>query len=59
VLATVTDGENVSAEQQITIAIPRKVTMCILGVVQVDVPKEAAHLLLRNAAALGSCRRSW
>jgi endo-1,4-beta-xylanase len=59
VVATVTDGLNVSPEQAITIAIPRKVTMCILGLLQVEVPKEAAHLLLRNAATLGSCRRPW
>ncbi|HEX6637878.1 MAG TPA: hypothetical protein VF033_09500, partial [Steroidobacteraceae bacterium] len=57
VLATVSDGENVSAQQQIIIAIPRKVTMCLLGVLQLEIPKEAATLLLRGGAALGACRR--
>ena len=56
VLATVTDGLNVSAQQQIDIAIPRNVTMCLLNLLQLDVPKQAARLLLRNGAALGSCK---
>jgi hypothetical protein len=59
VLATVTDGLNVSAAQQINVAIPRKVTMCLLNLLQLDVPKQAARLLLRNGAALGSCKRWW
>jgi endo-1,4-beta-xylanase len=59
VLATVTDGLNVSVPQQIDIAIPRKVTMCLLNLLQVDVPKQTARLLLRNGAALGSCKRWW
>jgi endo-1,4-beta-xylanase len=57
VLATVSDGENVSATQQITVAIPRNVTMCLLSLIQLDVPKQAAKLLLRNGAALGACKR--
>jgi endo-1,4-beta-xylanase len=57
VLATVSDGQNTSAQQEITIAIPRKVTMCLLTLVQLEVPKEAAMLLLRGGAALGACKR--
>jgi endo-1,4-beta-xylanase len=57
VLATVTDGQNTSAPQEITIAIPRKVTMCLLTLVQLEVPKEAAALLIRGGAALGACKR--
>ena len=59
VLATVSDGENVSAPQTITVAIPRIVTMCLLNLIQVDVPKQAARLLLRSGAALGSCSRTF
>ena len=59
VLATVTDGLNVSAPQQINIAIPRKITVCLLGLLQLDIPKQAAPLLLRNGAALGACKRWW
>ncbi len=57
VLATVTDGQNTSAPQEIVIAIPRKVTMCLLTLVQLEVPKEAAALLIRGGAALGACKR--
>jgi hypothetical protein len=57
VLATVSDGQNTSAQQEIVIAIPRKVTMCLLTLIQVDVPKEAAALLIRHGAALGACKR--
>jgi endo-1,4-beta-xylanase len=59
VLVTVTDGQNVSAERQIDIAIPRKVTICLLGLLQLDVPKQSVPLLLRNGAALGACKRWW
>jgi VCBS repeat-containing protein len=56
VLATVGDGANTSAAQRIDIAIPRRVTMCLLTFVQVEIPKEAAGLLLRGGAGLGACR---
>jgi hypothetical protein len=59
VLATVSDGLNVSAPQLITIAIPRRVTMCALGILQLDVPKQTAPLLLRAGLALGHCKRFW
>ena len=59
VRVTVTDGLNVSPEQQIDIAIPRKITVCLLGVLQLDVPKLTVPLLLRNGAALGACKRWW
>ena len=57
VLATVNDGGNISAQGEIVVAIPRKVTMCLLNLLQLDVPKEAATLLLRSGAALGGCKR--
>jgi endo-1,4-beta-xylanase len=59
VIATVSDGANTSEPQTITIVIPRKVTLCLLGILQLEVPKEAARLLLRHGAALGSCKRYW
>ncbi|MDF3019602.1 MAG: xynB 3 [Steroidobacteraceae bacterium] len=59
VLATVSDGANTSEPREILVAIPRKVTMCLLNLLQLDVPKEAATLLLRSGAALGSCKRKY
>ena len=59
VLATVSDGANTSEPREIVVAIPRKVTMCVLNLLQLDVPKEAATLLLRSGAALGSCKRKY
>ncbi len=56
VLATVSDGQNVSAPQSITVNIPRKVTMCLLNFVQVEVPKQGAWVLLKHGAALGACQ---
>jgi hypothetical protein len=33
--------------------------MCALGILQLDVPKQTAPLLLRAGLALGHCKRFW
>jgi endo-1,4-beta-xylanase len=55
VLATVSDGKYSSAAREISIAIPSKLTVCLLSHVQLEVPKLAAGALLRAGAALGAC----
>ncbi len=56
-LVTVSDGATTSAPQTLSITIPNRVHTCLLGFVDVTVPKDDAKILLLLGASLGSCRR--
>jgi endo-1,4-beta-xylanase len=54
-LTTVSDGANTSTPVALTVNIPKKVTMCLIGL-QLEAPKATAPLLLWLGAGLGPCK---
>ena len=54
-LTTVSDGANTSTPVALTVNIPKKVTMCLIGL-QLEAPKATAPLLLWVGAGLGPCK---
>lgn len=53
--ARVSDGAKTSEPQTITLDIPNKVDLCLLGV-ELEVPKALASVALKLGAQLGDCR---
>ncbi len=53
--ATVSDGANTSAPQGVTVAIPRRVNMCLFDVIKVEVPKATAPIVFLLGGELGGC----
>lgn len=54
--ATVGDGANTSVAQGVTVAIPRRVNMCLLDVIKLEVPKATAPIVFLLGGQLGGCR---
>jgi len=53
----VSDGGTNSAVQPVTVTIPSRVNLCLLDVIRLEAPKNAAPLLILLGSELGSCRR--
>ena len=54
---TVSDGTNTSAASTVTVVIPKRVDMCLLDVIKLEVPKATAPLVFLLGGELGSCFR--
>ena len=52
---TVSDGTNTSSATPVTVVIPKRVDMCLLDVIQLEVPKGTAPLVFLLGGDLGSC----
>jgi len=52
---TVSDGTNTSAATPVTVVIPKRVDMCLLDVIKLEVPKATAPLVFLLGGELGSC----
>jgi endo-1,4-beta-xylanase len=53
--ATVSDGAHTSAAEPFTVVIPRRVNMCLLDAIKLEVPKATAPLVLLLGGELGGC----
>jgi endo-1,4-beta-xylanase len=54
---TVSDGTNTSAATPVTVVIPKRVDMCLLDIIKLEVPKATAPLVFLLGGDLGSCFR--
>jgi endo-1,4-beta-xylanase len=52
---TVSDGTHTSAATAVTVVIPKRVDMCLLDVIKLEVPKATAPLVFLLGGDLGSC----
>jgi hypothetical protein len=51
----VSDGTLTSAATAVTVVIPKRVDMCLLDVIKLEVPKATAPLVFLLGGELGSC----
>jgi endo-1,4-beta-xylanase len=54
---TVSDGATTSAVRTVQVTIPNRVDLCLLNLVELEVPKTLVPLLVQVGAEIGSCTR--